>query len=130
MKKLTISLIIAVLGFAVTATLALAGPRHGFGHNGSEITVVGNFPVNHVGFFSNFGPPPPPPPFFPFAPFHIQKRVIRNRHQCDRCYRHNAFQGSHNYKYSRHHNRHRRDRHGDDCDNERRDGSHRNRRSF
>jgi len=128
MKKLTTILFIAVLGVAFTATFALAGPRHGYGHNGSEIIVEGNFPFNHVGFFSKYGPPPPP--FFPFAPPYIQRRVIRDRHQCDCCYSHNKPYRSHRYNYRKHHKRHRRDRHWDDDDHERNDRSHRNRRNF
>ncbi len=128
MKRLTIILFIAALGFAFTATLASAGTRYGFGYNGPGITVVGNFPATQVGFFSNFGPPPPP--FFPFAPSKIHKRIRKNHYRCDCCYKQNKRHRSHHARYRKHHKRHQRDRYWDDYDDGRKNRSHRNRRNF
>ncbi len=128
MKRLSIILFIAVLAFAFTATAGLAGPRHAYGYKGAGIIVKGNFPVKHVGFFSDFGLPPPP--FFLFAPPKIQKKVNRNRYGCACCYGYHKSKCSHHAKYRKHQKRHRRDRHWDDYDDDRKDRSHRNRRDF
>ncbi len=128
MKKLSIFLFITVLAFALTATVALAGPRHGYGYKGSGIIVEGNYPVNHVGFFSNF--PLPPPPFFPFASPRIHKRVNRNQYRCDCCYGDHKPQRSRHNKYRKQNKRYGRDRHWDGDDNKKGRRSHRNRRNY
>ncbi len=128
MKKSSIILFVAVMAFAFSSVSAQAGSRHGYGYNGSEIIVKGNFPAKHVGFFSNL--PFPPPPFFPFiSSTNTKKRVNKSRYRCDCCYRHNNSYRSHHSKYRKHYKRDRKGRHWDDYDDEKEHRSHRNRRN-
>ena len=127
MKKLSIILFTAVLAFAFSATTALAGPRHGYAYNGSGIIVEGNFPVKHVGFFSNF--PLPPPPFFPFVSPKIHRRVNRNQYGCDGSYGYHRPYRDHHNSYRKHQKQHRRDSR-DDYNDKKSNRSHRNRRNF